>query len=232
MSSLAGFLSEPPAVLKPRNMHNTVLNNKGNIKSSSWNTETLFSESNKTLQDMMGILLMVPELRDNLKDVTGGELPDGQKLALIIKDWVNGEAVNDIATNYFMDDSNNSTKAMTKCGQNLFGKLTHTASWGLGALLSITAGDLPEEEFKELSNLPSRVYYGVNNDSAIALRLLGIPRTAAMPMAIAMANVMDQPLPKIREILSSLPANKWEQTLGEQSGKVYRKVWRVLEGLE
>ena len=134
--------------------------------------------------------------------------------------------------NYFMDDSNNSTKAMTKCGQNLFGKLTHTASWGLGALLSITAGDLPEEEFKELSNLPSRVYYGVNDDSAIALRLLGIPRTAARPMAIAMADLMDQPLPKIRAILSSLPENKWELTLGEQSGKVYRKVWLILEGLE
>ena len=211
---------------------NTVLTNKGQIGSSSWNKDTLFSNNNQTLQEMMGVLLKVPELRDNLKDVTGGGSPDGQKLALIIKDWVNGESVKDIAIRYFMNDGDDTTKAMTKCGQNLFGKLTQTASWGLGALLSITASDLPEEEFKSLNNLPSKVYYGVKEDSAITLRLLGIPRTASMKMAAAMTDVLDQPLPMIRKQLMDLPEDKWEQTLGEQAGRVYRKVWRVLEGLE
>jgi len=211
---------------------NTVLTNKGQIGSSSWNKDTLFSNNNQTLQEMMGILLKVPELRDNLKDVTGGSSPDGQKLALIIKDWVNGESVKDIAIRYFMDDGDDTTRAMTKCGQNLFGKLTQTASWGLGALLSITASDLPEEEFKSLNNLPSKVYYGVNEDSAITLRLLGVPRTAAMKMATAMTDVLDQPLPTIRKQLMDLHEDKWEQTLGEQVGRIYRKIWRVLEGLE
>ena len=211
---------------------NTVLTNKGEIKSSSWDKDTLFNNNNQTLQEMMGVLLKVPELRENLKDVTGGESPDGQKLALIIKDWVNGESVTNIAIRYFMNGDRDTTKAMTKCGQNLFGRLTQTASWGLGALLSITANDLPEEEFKLLSNLPSRVYYGVKDDAAITLRLLGIPRTAALKMTSAMTNILDQPLPYIRRQLMDLPEDQWKQTLGEQEGKIYRKVWRVLEGLE
>ncbi|QGU00310.1 RNA helicase [Candidatus Syntrophocurvum alkaliphilum] len=62
---------------------NTVLVNKGNIDRSSWNADTLFHEGNQTLQDMMGILLKVLELRDNLKDVVGEQQPDGQKLASI-----------------------------------------------------------------------------------------------------------------------------------------------------
>ena len=116
--------------------------------------------------------------------------------------------------------------------KNLFGKLTQTASWGLGALLSITGGDFPEEQFKELSNLPSRVYYGVNDDSAIALRLLGVPRTAAIPLSHAMGNISEQPLTRIRDRLKDLDETGWIQALGQREGRIYRKVWRVLEGIE
>ena len=52
---------------------------------------------------MMGVLLRVPELRENLKAVTGGHVPDGDKLALIVKDWVNGAPVPDIAARYFRE---------------------------------------------------------------------------------------------------------------------------------
>jgi len=203
---------------------NTVLQNKGNIDSSSWDSENLFTTGSNTLEDMMGVLLRVPELRDNLEAATGGNSSDGNKLALIIKDWVNGKSVADIADLYF-------DKNMTKCGQNLFGRLTQTASWGLGALLSITAGDLPEAQYKQLSNLPSRVFYGVNDDSAIVLRLLGIPRTAAMPLANSMSAVLNQPLPQVRSSLRSLPEQRWAEALGENA-LVYKKIWHILEGIE
>lgn len=203
---------------------NTVLSHKGNIDSSSWDPESLFTNKSRTLEDMMGILLRVPELRDNLEAVTGGNSQDGNKLSLIIKDWVNGKTIYNIADLYF-------DKNITKCGQNLFGKLAQTASWGLGALLSITAGDLPEEHYKMLSNLPSRVFYGVNDDSAIVLRLLGIPRTAAMSLVGSMTDVLHQPLPQVRHSLRSLPEEHWVKALGEP-GTVYQKVWRILEGLD
>jgi hypothetical protein len=121
---------------------------------------------------------------------------------------------------------------MTNCGKSLFGKLTQTASWGLGALLSITGSDLTEDKLKVLRNLPSRVYYGVNDDSAIALRLLGVPRAAATPLATAMGNVLGQPLSGVRERLKDMDETGWAQALGQSKGKVYRKVWRILEGLE
>jgi hypothetical protein len=59
-----------------------------------------------------------------------------------------------IALLKWYDEGDDITKAMTKCGQNLFGKLTQTAAWGLGTLLSITGSGLPEEKLKSLSNLP------------------------------------------------------------------------------
>ena len=179
------------------------------IRGATWNSDSLFSNDNQDLQGMMGVLLKVPELRENLKAVTGGRNPNGQKLALIVKDWVNGVSVPEIAIRYFMNEGDDITKAMTTCGRNLFGKLTQTASWGLGALLSITGSDLTEDNSRALSNLPSQVYYGVNDDSAIALRLLGVPRAAATPLASAMGNILEQPLTRVRERLKGLDETGW-----------------------
>lgn len=202
------------------------------INSETWDSKSLFSQDNRDLQNMMGVLLKVPELRDNLKAVTGGKNPDGDKLALIVKDWVNGAPIPDIANSYFMDGRNDATKAMTACGQNLFGKLTQTAAWGLSALLSITGRNLTEEQFRSLANLPSRVYYGVNNDAAISLRLLGVPRTAATGLANSMPDVLEKPLVKVRTHLRGMDETSWQQVLGRREGDVYRKVWRILEGLD
>ena len=202
----------------------------------AWNAESLFSPRNQDLRNMMGVLLKVPELRENLEDVTGGEGPDGDKLSLIIKDWVNGLPVAYIARKHFMEDGDDetkpvTTKALTKCAQNLFGRLIQTSAWGLGALLSITGGQLTEDEMRTLSNLPSRVYYGVNDDNAIALRLLGVSRSAAVKLADSMSGILDQPLTNVRGHLRNMGKSDWQRVLGEQEGDVYRGVWRVLEGL-
>ena len=202
------------------------------IGADTWNAESLFSQGNQNLRKMMGILIRVPELRENLEAVIGGSAPDGDKLALIIKDWVNGASVPDIAGQYFREDKDDETQAITKCGQNLFGNLSQTAAWGLGALLSITGSTLTEEQMKTLKNLPSWVYYGVNSDEAIALRLLGVPRSAATRLARSMGDLLEQPLANVRKHLINMDETTWRQALGERKGGTYRKVWRVLEGLD
>ena len=181
---------------------------------------------------MMGVLLKVPELRDNLGEVTGSAGSNGDKLALILKDWVSGCSLPDIAQRHFSQDGRNETEALTACGQNLFGKLTQTAAWGLGALLSITGGDIPEEERQLLNNLASRVYYGVSDENAIALRLLGIPRMAAEPLASQMRGIDHRPLAEVRNALRSSDVAFWTSALGSDKGQIYRKVWRALEGLD
>jgi len=209
----------------------TVLTNKGNIDENSWDEDSLYASSDSTLQDMMGILLRIPELRDNLNAVTGGDAPDGDKLALILKDWVGGVAISEIARNYFQNEGDSDVHAITKCGQNLFGRLTQTTSWGLGALLAITGNNLDEEKLKDLSNLPARAFYGVNSDEAITFRLLGIPRSAADAVARHLHEHNAESLPQLRSRLSDLDESDWNQAMGN-NGKTYRKVWRILEGLE
>lgn len=207
----------------------TVLTNRGSIGPGSWDRDRLFRSGDPTLQEMMGVLLKVPELRENLNAVLGGKTPDGDKLALIIKDWVNGEEVVTIADRYFRAGDVDAVTAMTKCGQNLFGKLAQTSSWGLSALLAITASSMPDEERNKLVNLPSQVFYGVSTDGAIALRLLGVPRRAASRLAEALRISAANSLPSIRQQLSGLSDADWNAALGE-TGSTYRRAWRIVDG--
>lgn len=197
-------------------------NNEG-INRETWLSGNLFGEGSNQLKTMMGVILRVPELRANLEAVTGGSDPNGDKLALILKDWVNGKSLPYIADSHFGGD-------MTECGKNLFGRLSQTASWGLGALLSITGSELSEQEFDGLRNLPSHIYYGVNNDSAIVLRLLGVPRNAASRLSGVMGDITNTSLGTVREQLANLPEAEWSRALGERQGYMYKKVWKVLEG--
>lgn len=215
--------------------------NEANLTGDSWSPE-LFGNRRKDLQKMLGVLLQVPELRESLQEVTGGPNPDGDTLARIICDWVQGRSLTEMATEYFSEASAtdkdgvasaDQAAAMTKCCKSIFGRLTQTASWGLSALQSLTIGDsfdsMSTDEQRLLRNLPARVYYGVNTDEAVALRLLGVPRMAAGPLANTLSVSAAEPLHDVRSKLRAASENQWHKALG-QRGKSYHRVWSIIEG--
>lgn len=211
-----------------------------NLPDDVWTAE-LFGRRRDDLRRMMGVLLQVPELREPLADVTGGASPDGDKLARIICDWVQGRPLTEMATDYFSlpeeDESEEAATdpvaAMTECCRSVFGRLTQTASWGLSALQSLTLGgaidELPSDEQRSLRNLPARVYYGVNSDEAVALRLLGVPRTAAPALAERLGVSANEPLHQLRLRLRAADVSEWTKAMGTR-GTSYHRVWSIIEG--
>lgn len=211
-----------------------------NLPDDVWSPE-LFAGRRDDLRRMMGLLLQVPELREPLQDVTGGTSPDGDKLARIICDWVQGRPLTEMATDYFSqpveeesdEAATDPVAAMTQCCRSVFGRLTQTASWGLSALQSLTLGsgidELSPSEQRSLRNLPARVYYGVNTDEAVALRLLGVPRTAAPALAKELAVKVDEPLHRVRGRLRAADVSEWTKAMGER-GVSYHRVWSIMEG--
>lgn len=206
------------------------------ISEDAWTSE-LFEGPRPHLRTMMGILLDVPELRANLEDVITGRTPSGETLARVVCDWVQGRSLSEMATKYFevttKQGVQDPTASMTKCCQKLFGRLTQTASWGLAALQTLTFREefekLDEAEQRILRNLPARVYYGVNTDEALALRLVGVPRTAASPLAAALGLLATTPLTQVRAELRAGGERPWREALGEL-GPIYRTVWSIVEG--
>ena len=214
---------------------------EANVTRDAWSPD-LFGPRRRDLQRMVGVLLQIPELRKSLEEVTGGPHRDGDTLARIICDWVQGRPLSDMAADYFSgkpghgDDATgqiDAVTAMTKCCRSIFGRLTQTASWGLAALQSLTVGDafdsLPADDQRMLRNLPARVYYGVNSDEAIALRLLGVPRTAAEPLARRLGVGAAEPLHEVRARMRSAGVDTWTAALGSR-GASHHRVWSIIEG--
>lgn len=205
------------------------------VRAESW-SPSLFSGHDRSLEQMLGILLCVPELQANLRDAAPGDAPDGTILARILCDWVQGRPLPEIAEHYFLPGIANEesrAQAMGKCCRSIFSKLTQTASWGLAALQSLTLGDrleeLPEVEQRTLRNLPARAFYGVNTDEAIALRLLGVPRSAAIPLASTITVDPSASLHQLRVQLRQAGLAPWKAALGGR-GESFYQVWKILEG--
>ena len=215
--------------------------NQAHLTSEVWSPD-LFGQRRNDLQRLVGVMLEVPELRESLNEVTGGPQPGGDTLARIICDWVQGRPLSEMAADYFATRSGEDTAgsrevdpvtAMTQCCRQVFGRLTQTASWGLAALQSLTVGDsidsLSVDEQRTLRNLPARVYYGVNSDSAVALRLLGVPRTAASPLAQEIGVDAADPLHEVRARLRGAGVDTWKAAMGDR-GASYHRVWSIIEG--
>ena len=214
---------------------------EANVTSAAWSPD-LFELRRDDLRRMVGVMLQAPELQESLGGVPGGTHSDGDVLSRIICDWVRGRPLPDMAADYFMkpsgDDEADSrhgdaVSAMTRCCRSIFGGLAQTASWGLAALQSLTVGDafdrLSPDEQRTLRNLPARIYYGVNSDEAVALRLLGVPRTAAEPLARQLRLDAAAPLREVRSAVRGAGVDTWKAALGGR-GASYHRVWSIIEG--
>ena len=70
------------------------------MTSEVWSLD-IFGTRRTDLQRMVGVMLEVPELRESLREVTGGTKPNGDTLSHIICDWVQGRSLSEMATEYF-----------------------------------------------------------------------------------------------------------------------------------
>lgn len=216
--------------------------NRSGMRDPLW-TPDLFSARQHDLQRMVGLLLEVPELKESLGGVAAEAALGQDAVARIICDWVHERPLAEMAQEHFAvrpsatgqdDTSADPTKAMARCCQSVFGRLTQSASWGLAALQSLTMRDMEElspDEQRTLRNLPARVYYGVNSDEAVALRLLGVPRTAATPLARELNVRPSDPLHTTRKKLRNADAAAWQSAMGDR-GSSYHRVWTIMEGVD
>ncbi|MGN8060099.1 DEAD/DEAH box helicase [Ralstonia sp. 22111] len=191
--------------------------------------DALFSGDSRTLRDVMGVLLTIPEVRENLS-FGGGS--DGSMLAEMVADWVQGRPIPDIANDYF--EAPDYTTRVTDCTKK-FRQLAMSTSWGLSSLIAMKFGSelesMPEVVKRQAANVPSMALYGVNEERQIALRSAGVPRNAALELgAIRDLLSSDTSLYRLRETLRQRSSSPWEEALGREKGADYFRVWQMLEG--
>ncbi|MFD9975903.1 DEAD/DEAH box helicase [Streptomyces sp. NPDC059017] len=211
--------------------------NREKIDREVWGTP-LFEGDRRPLARLVGVLLEVPELRKRLTESAQGRPGrEGDFIARVMQDWVNGATVPQLAADHFRTPGeSDDLKAITRCCQRLFGDMAPTVSWGLSALQALTLGQdfatLPTGTQRELRNIPSYAYYGVRSEDAIAMRLAGVPRSAAAPMAMAVAAEAAHTTPaEARTRLATLSDTGWRSALGPR-GSAYRRAWQILDGVQ
>lgn len=177
------------------------------------------------------MLLKVPELREQLVERLDAAESEGDFLSRVVKDWVGGMQLGDIADNHFATTSDgqrrNHTDALTHCCQRLFGAILPSVSWGLSALQALAMAGRPDEEIAMNSrDVPSYVYYGVHTREAVAFRLFGVPRAAAI--ALAQTHGEGRGTDELRQFLATSTPSDWTDALGD-IGRSYYNAWRLVE---
>jgi hypothetical protein len=202
-----------------------------------WSPSQLFAGSSEALKNLFGVLLNVREL--DLQSPGGQER---QHLANLITDWVSGKSLDALARTYYADEDSSLTAALTRCCQDLFRSISTNGAWGLGALQAIAGIDLEAlspDERNRVRSLPAMIFYGVSTVEGVLMRSLNVPRSVAETAGekFKVEDVVDDDatVRRARGWLEQLPDEGWEQlrpSPGPLNGSDYRRLWRVLNGME
>lgn len=210
------------------------------LDSTSWIGTSLFSKEGN-LKNLMGIMLTIPEIKSNLAEISNNKgILTGETLANITLDWIEGREIDYIANLYF--DGNDSV-SVTDCCRAIYSKLINSATWGLSSIQKLPNSGLDfdsmsEEELKKLTNLPAMIYYGVNSDDAILMRINNIPRSIAPEFGNVYKNkvsdIYNSTTTEVSSWLKDLPAEVWDNLVNKKgiSGGDYKRIWRILNGEE
>lgn len=211
-----------------------------NLVPSDFSAEQLFGNASG-MTDLYGIMLKIPQLARNLKDITTTGV-EHKHLAAITRDWVNGKSIQDIALAYFKADEN-ATRAITDACKAIYRNLVNNGTWGLSALSRLSGIDfeqLPEEQKRHINLLPAMIYHGVQSEEGVLMRMNGVPRSIAENMGklyreAAGTKTQQSSVKAVRDFISKANIEIWNQSRPAKSplsASDFRDVWKVITGEE
>ncbi len=139
-----------------------------------WLPERLFGNDITPMRDRIDAIADLPEmdLGQGIDTQFNPEL-----VAKIIKDWVLGKNLNELAREYWMDQEKDENKRISKFSRYLF-QLIGKVSWGMGALETVSLAGTKDID-ENIGHIPFMIFYGVRQKESIWLRMVGVPRIVA-----------------------------------------------------
>jgi superfamily II DNA/RNA helicase len=198
---------------------------------SSWSKEQLFNKQNP--DNLAEKIRVIAALRETKLGIEFSNKPFNAELyAKIIIDWVKGQKLGNIsdlhpAYNSKGKNENETERRMTEFVKKM-NEIRFKASWGLSALEGIIRGN---EDIKD-SHIPSLVYFGVDNEEALAFRMIGAPRA----LSFSLKNILDKNLNEysyksLRYRVNSLTNSDWDglsPSDSSLSGMEWKRISEIL----
>lgn len=194
---------------------------------SGWQPDIMFNKQDTSnLAEKIRVIAALKETRLGTESDDAPFSPD--QIAKVITAWVKGDNLDSISLIHpsfrTLKEDERMTKFMKKMNDIRF-----KTSWGLSALEGIVKGN--ENDLRD-SYIPSLVYYGVDSERPLALRMLGIPRS----LSFSLANIIEGDLKgysfsSLREKIKGLSPSDWENFKPEKSnlsGLEWQRIVRIL----
>ena len=187
----------------------------------SWKPENLFDRRDSSnLTEKIRVVAALPETGLGTDSRVSEFNPE--IVAKVLIAWVHGDKLNSISSIHpsFQDDD--ITSQITSF-VNYMNSARFKASWGLSALEGIVKGI--DTEVKD-SYVPSYVYYGVDDKKALALRMIGIPRSLSPSLSQAITeDISKYSFVKLRKTISDLPLRDWD-ALSPNNSRLSGEEWK------
>ncbi|MDR1974328.1 MAG: DEAD/DEAH box helicase [Bacteroidales bacterium] len=204
-----------------------------NIKNlDTWTKEEIFNKHNSdNLAEKISVIAALKETKLGIEASTLSFNPD--LYAKIIINWVKGEKLVNIADlhptfNIQNKGEREAEKRITDFVKKM-NDIRFKASWGLSALEGIVRGN--ENEIKD-SFIPSLVYFGVDNEKSLALRMIGVPRTLSASLQnILQENLKQYSFSDLRHRVKELTNADWDALKPSDSqlnGMEWKRISEIL----
>jgi len=196
-------------------------------KIDSWKPQNLFNRSNPS--NLASKIKVIAELRETNLGTDSNEAPfNPEIIANILIAWVKGDKFDTISRMHphfqRLDDNERINDFVQKMNDIRF-----KSSWGLSALEGIVKGN--KDDIKD-SFIPSFVYYGVDSEKALALRMVGVPRNLSGSLSqIIEKDMSSYSYNKIRKMINSLQSSDWDNLIPRKSslsGEEWKRISNIL----
>lgn len=181
----------------------------------SWKPEKLFDAHN--CKNLGSKIRVIAELRETDIGTDSKMSPFNPDLvAELLIAWVHGKSMKEMLNIHPAFKCQSAADVDKKISDmvSYFSSLRFKSSWGLSALEGIVRG---EEEISD-SYIPSYVYYGVNNEKSLALRMIGVPRKISSALSqLLIEDVSTYSYSSLRNMVTHLTTEQWKTVLPNHS---------------
>ncbi len=195
---------------------------------NSWKPKEMFNFAN--INNLSEKIRVVAALRETKLGTDNNRAPfEPENIARILVGWVTGSKIDSLANIHpafqqITDDNKRINEFVHKMHDIRF-----KASWGLSALEGIVKGN--EAEIKD-SFIPSLIYYGVDNEKSLILRMVGVPRS----LSSTLSQIIEKPINsysflEIRKMIRGLTNSDWDSIKPSNSsltGMEWKRISEIL----
>ncbi|MBN1328048.1 MAG: DEAD/DEAH box helicase [Candidatus Heimdallarchaeota archaeon] len=208
-------------IMKEKSSSNAISDLQG------WLPKNIFDKHN--IDNLTEKIKVIATLKETHLGTDSDKAPFNPKaIAEVIIAWVKGDNLYNISGlhPFFnkMKESERINEFVSKMRD-----ISFKSSWGLSALEGIVKGNVKEIND---SYIPSMVYYGVDNEKSLALRMVGIPRT----LSFSLSSIIEKDVNKysyndLRKMIKGLTNSDWDSLKPKKSnldGQEWKRISDIL----